>query len=90
MRRTKGIPAARFAEDVTRYTLPFHLKKNGQPINWPSDVPVNQRIARAQLSVVNEPCNPFRGTSRFTASYTSKARVMDSSYVAWRRNGHLF
>src|ERR1700751_6093203 len=35
-------------------------------------------------------CNPFSGTSRSTASYTSKARVMDSSYVAWRRNGHLF
>src|SRR5439155_21261206 len=34
--------------------------------------------------------SPLNGTSRFTSSKTLRNLVMLSSYVAWRRNGHLF
>ena len=49
----EALQPLRFRQDLTRYTLPFHLKKVGQPINCLGDVPVNQRIALAQLDVAS-------------------------------------
>jgi hypothetical protein len=41
----EALQSLRLAKDVPRYTLPFHLKEVGQPVNCVGDVPVNQRIA---------------------------------------------
>src|SRR5262249_34866093 len=47
--KQEALQSLRLAKDVPRYTLPFQLKEVGQPVNCVGDVPVNQRIALAQL-----------------------------------------
>ena len=38
----KALQSVRLAKDVPRYTLSFHLKKVGQPVNCVGDVSVNR------------------------------------------------